>query len=179
MLKKKKQKFNSLAEAISISREKINITQRELSRRTGIDNNTIAKIEKGERKKPNILSLKKLAYVLGLDSDKLLELAGYSHTEINMANSTMGAGAYFPREDGSVLLVEEALIISDERYKVYPLILEMLEKEDLLKSEKLKNCSEEELEKIKIGIEKVREDLNKKIEDYELSKENCNEDKRD
>ncbi|MBR3162125.1 MAG: helix-turn-helix transcriptional regulator [Bacilli bacterium] len=39
----------SLASVISSAREKLGISQRELSRRTGIDNNTVAKIEKGER----------------------------------------------------------------------------------------------------------------------------------
>ena len=41
----------TLASVVKEAREKINISQRELSRITGIDNNTIAKIEKGERKK--------------------------------------------------------------------------------------------------------------------------------
>ena len=36
------------------------ISQRELSRQTGIDNNTIAKIENVSRKKSNALSLKEL-----------------------------------------------------------------------------------------------------------------------
>ena len=43
------------------------ISQRKLSRQTGIDNNTIAKIENVSRKKPNALSLKKLAFVLNLE----------------------------------------------------------------------------------------------------------------
>ena len=50
----------TLASVVKNAREKIGISQRELSRRTGIDNNTIAKIEKGERKKPNVLSLRKI-----------------------------------------------------------------------------------------------------------------------
>ena len=36
------------------------ISQRKLSRQTGIDNNTIAKIENVSRKKSNALSLKEL-----------------------------------------------------------------------------------------------------------------------
>ena len=40
----------TLASVVKEAREKINISQRELSRITGIDNNTIAKIEKGEMK---------------------------------------------------------------------------------------------------------------------------------
>lgn len=37
----------TLAGVVKEAREKINISQRKLSRITGIDNNTIAKIEKG------------------------------------------------------------------------------------------------------------------------------------
>ena len=60
----------TLASLVKEAREKIGISQRELSRRTGIDNNTLAKIEKGERKKPNVLSLRKLALVLDLSLDE-------------------------------------------------------------------------------------------------------------
>ena len=64
----------TLASVVKSAREKIGISQRELSRRTGIDNNTLAKIEKGERKKPNVLSLRKLYMVLGIYVKKLMKL---------------------------------------------------------------------------------------------------------
>ena len=57
----------TLSEIIKNARIEKGISQRELSRRTGIDNNTIAKIENVSRKKPNALSLKKLAFVLNLE----------------------------------------------------------------------------------------------------------------
>ena len=63
------------------------ISQRELSRRTGIDNNTISQIEKGERKKPNSLSLIKLSQELELDLDDLMNLSGYSKEDIDMTYS--------------------------------------------------------------------------------------------
>ena len=50
---------NTLGELIKNAREKKGMSQRELSRQSGIDNNTIAKLEKGERKKPNIFALKR------------------------------------------------------------------------------------------------------------------------
>lgn len=50
---------NTLASAVKETREKINRSQWELSRITGIDN-VIVKIKKVERKKLNVLSLKKL-----------------------------------------------------------------------------------------------------------------------
>ncbi len=64
----------TLASVVKIAREKLGISQRELSRRTGIDNNTLAKIEKCERKKPNVLSLRKLFMVLGIDVKKINEI---------------------------------------------------------------------------------------------------------
>ena len=50
------------------------ISQRKLTEQTGIDNNTIAKIENDSRKKLNALSLKKLAFVLNLELSELLVL---------------------------------------------------------------------------------------------------------
>ena len=74
----------TLASVISSAREKIGISQREFSRRTGIDNNTVAKIEKGERKKPNTLSLIKLSKELDIDLKLLLELSGYTKEDAIM-----------------------------------------------------------------------------------------------
>ena len=53
---------NTLASAVKETREKINRSQWELLRITGIDNNVIVKINKVERKKLNVLSLKKIIY---------------------------------------------------------------------------------------------------------------------
>ena len=75
----------SLATLVREARLNKKISQRELTRRTGVDNNTISKIEKGERKKPNILILKKLALELELDFEKLMELSGYTTDEIAIA----------------------------------------------------------------------------------------------
>ena len=75
---------NNLAEIIKEAREKLKISQRELSRRTGIDNNTISQIEKGERKKPNSLSLIKLSQALDLNLDALMDASGYSFEDIRM-----------------------------------------------------------------------------------------------
>ena len=51
----------SLSKLVREARIIKKISQRELARRTGVDNNTISKIEKGNRLKPNILRLKKLS----------------------------------------------------------------------------------------------------------------------
>lgn len=75
---------NNLAVIVKTAREKIKISQRELSRRSRVDNNTISKIEKGVRKKPNVISLIKLSDVLDIDIGKLLKASGYSKNEIQV-----------------------------------------------------------------------------------------------
>lgn len=76
----------SLSKLVREARIIKRISQRELARRTGVDNNTISKIEKGNRLKPNILILKKLSLELGLDFEKMMELSGYTTDEIKLAS---------------------------------------------------------------------------------------------
>lgn len=73
---------NLLATIIKESRIKKGISQRELSRRSGVDNKTIAKIELGERKKPTIVTLLKISAILDLNIYEVLTVAGYSNEEI-------------------------------------------------------------------------------------------------
>lgn len=158
----KKKKFENLAEAINNSREKIGITQRELSRRTGIDNNTIAKIEKGERKKPNILSLKKLGYALKIDSDELLKLAGYTEEEIEISNNTLGAK------------VEELIMTEDKKHSAYPVLIELIDNCNIKGMTSLKDSSDEELKKVNEGLKLIREDLVNELEKRSMKGENKN-----
>ena len=88
---------NNLAVIVKTAREKIKISQRELSRRSGVDNNTISKIEKGVRKKPNVISLIKLSDVLDIDISKLLKASGYSKNEIQVFFMG-GAYVFFQKE---------------------------------------------------------------------------------
>ena len=76
----------SLSKLVREARIIKRISQRELARRTGVDNNTISKIEKGNRLKPNILILKKLSLELGLDFEKMMELSGYTTDDIKLAS---------------------------------------------------------------------------------------------
>ena len=62
-------------------------SQRELSRRTGIDNNTISQIEMGNRKKPNSLYLIKLSQVLNIPLYTLMLSSGYAEEEVEMTYS--------------------------------------------------------------------------------------------
>lgn len=62
---------------ISQLRKDIGISQRELARRANISHAEISRIEKGERNQPNPTLLKKLAPVLGVKTEQLMEAAGY------------------------------------------------------------------------------------------------------
>ena len=142
--KKQEQTFNSLAEAVSVSREKLGITQREVSRRTGIDNNTIAKIEKGERKKPNTLSLKKLAYIL---------------EEIKIANNAVGANMYMKGYNDEVILVEELIMQSEYKKMAYPALVELVDTCDINNLNCLKGKSKKDIAKIKEGLKIICDEL--------------------
>ena len=56
----------SVFHAIHEAREKLNITQAELARRTGIDQGDISKLERGTRN-PSLKLLKRLAQGLGME----------------------------------------------------------------------------------------------------------------
>ena len=71
-----------LADIIKEAREKKGISQRELARQIGVGNNTIARLENGERKSTNALTLKKMANVLNLDLRELMTIAGFSKEDI-------------------------------------------------------------------------------------------------
>jgi len=72
----------SLANIIRNERLNLNMSQSELSRKTGIDRTTISRIESGERKKPIIDTLIKLSKVLNIDLSLLLAIAGYTSHDI-------------------------------------------------------------------------------------------------
>lgn len=159
--------FKTLAEAISTSRKKIGITQRELSRRTNIDNNTIAKIEKGERKKPNVLSLKKLAFALDIDSDKLLKLAGYTKEEIEIANDDAGINAFVKRDDKKIVLMKELFIEAEKKNEAYNIVMELIDNCDLSTLKVMENKSKKEIEDLKTGLKYIKEDIQEQLKKYD------------
>jgi len=72
-----------LGKTISEAREKLGISQRELSRKANMDCAEVSRIEAGKRLKPNVLYLKGIAETLGLSLVKLMKLAGYDDVDIN------------------------------------------------------------------------------------------------
>lgn len=76
-----------LADVIREARENKGISQRELARQIGVDNSSIAKIEKGHINKPTELVLKKIAKCLDIDIVELLKLADYDDNDIEFITS--------------------------------------------------------------------------------------------
>lgn len=78
-----KKTTTELGKVIAATREKVGISQRELSRRANMDCAEISRIEAGKRLKPNVLYLKGIAETLNLSMVDLMKLAGYNDIEIN------------------------------------------------------------------------------------------------
>ena len=78
-----KKNTTELGKTISEAREKLGISQRELSRKANMDCAEVSRIEAGKRLKPNVLYLKGIAENLNLSLVKLMELAGYDDVDIN------------------------------------------------------------------------------------------------
>ncbi len=117
----------TLASLVKEAREKINISQRELSRITGIDNNTIAKIEKGERKKPNVLSLKKLSSVLNLSLEMLMELCEYSKEEIESTVNNSYSRMVIKPEKAPILVLDDLVNQMQDELCIKMVIKELLD----------------------------------------------------
>ena len=123
----------TLASVVKEARENIDISQRELSRITGIDNNTIAKIEKGERKKPNVLSLKKLSFVLNLSLDMLMELCEYSKEEIESTVNNSYNSIVIKPENAPILVLDDIINQTQDELYIKMIIKELLDNCDLEK----------------------------------------------
>lgn len=79
-----KKPTTELGKVIAEAREKVGISQRELSRRANMDCAEVSRIEAGKRQKPNVLYLKGIADTLNLSMVDLMKLAGYNDIEINL-----------------------------------------------------------------------------------------------
>lgn len=120
----------TLASVVKEGREKLGISQRELSRRTGIDNNTVAKIEKGERKKPNVLSLRKLSYVLCLNLEEILKLSEYNQSDIDIALNQNDNSFTIVHDDSSIVLLEDIVKKNEEELLAKKVMKELMEDVD-------------------------------------------------
>ncbi len=157
----------TLASVVKCAREKLGISQRELSRRTGIDNNTLAKIEKGERKKPNVLSLRKLSMVLCIDIKKLMKLCNYTKEEIEMIDNKIYTNIAIKNDDSSITLIDE--YIKNFKYDVIAkeFLLDYINKSDYKKTEKYEKLKQTEKNKVDKAFKKIVNTINEDIEQME------------
>lgn len=165
----------TLASVVKNAREKLGISQRELSRRTGIYNNTLAKIEKGERKKPNVLSLRKLALVLELDSKELIKLAGYSEEEYAMVSSKAIDSIDY---DAPMELIDK--IGNELKYNLFArkMIIEFLKQKEYMKLEEYKKLVQTEKKKVNEVLKSYLEDYNESIKEIENILKNVEKEKQ-
>ena len=159
----------TLSETIKNARIKKGISQRELSRQTGIDNNTIAKIENGSRRKPNPLSLKKLAFVLNLELSELLVLSGYTKTDIDLIlEKNLNEIVVLHNENRkNPIFLEDMLNNSKNSLLFKASLKELLDKSDfsVLDSFKSKNKSEQKI--ILEELKKYKDNNNQEIKGLE------------
>lgn len=170
----------TLASLVKSAREKVGISQRELSRRTGIDNNTLAKIEKGERKKPNVLSLRKISYILNIKLEELLKLSGYNEQDIEVALNQNHNNITILNTNSTIIMLEDIINDSKNELVAKEILNEIMSKIDYENIDYLKNLSsknkkiaiknfknliknnEKDIKNLKESIEKGLEILNRK-----------------
>ena len=168
-------KDKTLASVVKDAREKLGISQRELSRRTGIDNNTLAKIEKGERKKPNVLSLRKLALILDLSLDELMKLANYDESEFNIISNKI-----INKENIDTSTIAGELInkfIDAFKYDVCArkIMVEFIKKKEFESYEEYINLTPAEKKKVDEVFEGYIESFMEDIDSLESNIENVND----
>lgn len=167
----------TLSEIIKNARIEKGISQRELSRQTGIDNNTIAKIENGSRKKPNALSLKKLAFVLNLELSELLVLSGYTKNDIDLIlEKNLNEIVVLPNENRKNPIFLEDMLNNNKNSLLFKISLkELLDKSDfsVLDSFKSKNKSEQKI--ILEELNRYKDNNNQEIKGLEEHIKNLEE----
>ena len=159
----------TLASVVKEAREKLGISQRELSRRTGIDNNTVAKIEKGERRKPNVLSLRKLSAVLRIDIAKLMKLAEYNEEEIKAVASNNYNSFAIHTDNVPVIMIDDIIETEKEQLQIRRIIKELLDDCDVKNLKIGDNLQEKDVKKLEKLVEKYKKKINNEIEDYSKS----------
>lgn len=162
----------TLASVIKEAREKIGISQRELSRRTDIDNNTLAKIEKGERKKPNVLALYKLCVSLDLPLDELMELSGYSEHEFEIISNNIFNKEEIDQNSDAFSLTN--VITTNMKYDVCArkIITEFLKKKKYKSYDDYKKLNKEEKKEVDKVFEEYLKFYEEDVDKLECTLEN-------
>ena len=164
----------TLASVVEDARKKIGISQRELSRITGIDNNTIAKIEKGERKKPNVLSLKKLSSVLNISLENLMELCEYNKEEIDATVNNSYSSIVIKPENAPILVLDDIVNQMQDELYIKMVIKELLENCNLEELSIISELDKKEQNRVIKLIKKFIKDNSKEIESKKESIDDLN-----
>lgn len=154
---------NKLGFIINNARSKLGISQRELARRSGVDIAEISRIESGARKKPNVLSLSKIAHVLNVSNNELMKSCGYSDEEISIYNNRKYSNFFIGDKNKYIKSMEE--IILNQRYEaiIKKYVLELFDKYDFKNSSIYKNLNSEEQEEINKIYDNYKKELSESI----------------
>lgn len=161
-------KTTELGRVITEAREKVGISQRELSRRANMDCAEVSRIEAGKRLKPNILYLKGIAETLNLSMVDLMKLAGYDDIEINWGKDftdRRSTADYQRQIKSDERFYFDALEYIDDRRKVdFSVkggIADLIDKLELAKISNKEISNDEILERLKEIIVLIRPNLEK------------------
>ena len=165
----------TLASTVKEAREKLGISQRELSRRTGIDNNTLAKIEKGERKKPNVLSLRKLSIVLDLSLDELMKLANYDDEEFNIISNKIFSNEKIDINSKAGSLIYTFVTAFKYDLCARKIIVEFIKKKEYRNYDEYKELKQVEKKQVDKVFDGYLESFLDDVDNLEASIENIND----
>ena len=163
-----KKNTTELGKTISEAREKLGISQRELSRKANMDCAEVSRIEAGKRLKPNILYLKGIAETLGLSLVKLMKLAGYDDVDINWGkdlSSKRSTSDYQEQiksyEQFYFDVLEELETRRKTDFAIKGGIADLIDKLELAKIENKEISNDEILDRLKELIPMIRPNLEK------------------
>ena len=168
-----KKTTTELGKVIAEAREKVGISQRELSRRANMDCAEVSRIEAGKRLKPNVLYLKGIADTLNLSMVDLMKLAGYNDIEINWGQdfTDRRSTADYQKQIKSYekFYFDVLQDIEDRRkvdFSIKGGIADLIDKLELAKISNKEISNDEILERLKELIPMIRPNLEK----YDKSK---------
>ena len=163
-----KKPTTELGKVIAEAREKVGISQRELSRRANMDCAEVSRIETGKRLKPNVLYLKGIADTLNLSMVDLMKLAGYNDIEINWGQvfTDRRSTADYQKQNKSYekFYFDVLQDIEDRRkvdFSIKGGITDLIDKLELAKISNKEISNDEILERLKELIPMIRPNLEK------------------
>ena len=155
-----KKNTTELGKTISEAREKLGISQRELSRKANMDCAEVSRIEAGKRLKPNILYLKGIAETLGLSLVKLMKLAGYDDVDINWGKDLSSKRSTSDYQE-QIKSYEQLETRRKTDFAIKGGIADLIDKLELAKIENKEISNDEILDRLKELIPMIRPNLEK------------------